>query len=111
MNGIGDGHKVVAKSARDHLNEGAGLQFTLQPEGSPYLPPQLFFSWSGFVQFANLRGLPGRVAPSGTITNYIDIDRNAGQVSYCDGTNITNWPEGHEIYAAINLPSGDFIVH
>ena len=73
--------------------------------------PQVFQVWSGYVQFANLRGIPGRVAPSGEPTNFIDIDRDNGTVAYSDGVNIVNWTDGHEIYKITYLPVGDYIVH
>ena len=73
--------------------------------------PQVFQVWSGYVQFANLRGVPGRVAPSGDETDYIDIDRDNGLVSYADGSTLSAWPEAHEIYYKFDLSPGDKIVY
>ena len=73
--------------------------------------PQVFQVWSGYVQFANLRGVPGRVVPSGDETDYIDIDRDNGLVSYVDGSTLSAWPEAHEIYYKFDLSPGDKIVY
>ena len=54
-------------------------------------------SWSGRVIFHNLRGVTASV--SGSPTGFVDFARDSGTVSYCDGSNVNNWPEGHEILA------------
>jgi len=68
-------------------------------------------TWSGYVQFANLRGAPGRVPASGSATSYIKIFRDSGTVQYDDGSTLTNWQEGTEIYDISQLPPGDLIIH
>lgn len=67
--------------------------------------------WSGYVQFANLRGVPGRVSATGTPSDFIMVLRDAGTVQFTDGGSVSNWPEGTEIYAIADLPPGDLIIH
>lgn len=110
------GVKQLSAEAFYGLDRVARQRQRRRPTANYARPTPAARAFCGPVIFANRRNAGGPVwPPTGTATAWIDIDRDAGTVVYCDGTSLNDWdidPSGHahEIYALADLPAGALII-
>ena len=70
MTQLNDSFDLLARTARDHLNTGAGLNFVIQPESAPFIPADVLMGFTGIIDFKSGK----RIVMTGATADWLQVD-------------------------------------